>query len=284
MQSVATHEHAGMKVEIYLDNDPGPSNPREDSNIGVMLCAHRRYLLGDEQLTGEDFRSTVCCPSCEGTGETPLRVKLLRRHVYGWVTVGAGSSEAMRSEMAQIIRRANRAGHTHEAGQLMIETCDCPRCHGDGEIEVPLRVYLEQERGATVILPLGLIDHSGISMFVGASAHPHDPGGWDSGQVGVIFDTTETRKECGMEAASREDIERALREEVKTYDRFLRGEVYCYLVTDPDGDCVDSCGGFLGSLSYVRGEANAAAEYASQAAERETHERHLMACRGIATV
>jgi hypothetical protein len=284
MQRLDNYEHSGMQVEIHLDEDPGPSNPREHSNIGAMLCAHRRYLLGDEQLTGDDFTSTVSCPTCDGSGENPRRANLWRRHPHGWVLVGAGSFESMEGEMRRMVHRADLAGRTKEAADLMIETCDCPRCEGDGEIDVPLAVYLEQERGATVILPLGLIDHSGISMYVGAGAHPHDPGGWDSGQVGLIFDTADTRKECGMENATREDIERALRAEVNAYDQFLRGEVYCYTVTDADGEHVDSCGGFLGSLSYVRTEANAAAEYAAEAAAREKHERHLMACRDIATV
>jgi hypothetical protein len=100
----------------------------------------------------------------------------------------------------------------------------------------------------------------------------------------VIFDTAETRKECGMENACREDIERALRAEVNAYDQFLRGEVYCYTVTDADGEHIDCCGGFLGSLEYVRSEANDAAEHAAKAATREKDERHLMACRDIATV
>lgn len=283
MQSVETYQHAGMTVEIHLDPIPEHSNPREHSNIGVMLCAHGRYLLGDEQLRGDDFSTAVTCPSCDGSGENPLRGKLWRRHAYGWVAVGAGSIQAMQGEMSRVVERALQAGRPEEAGRLMVEVCDCPRCQGSGEIELSIAAFLRQERGAKVILPLGLIDHSGLSMYVGSGAHRHDPGGWDSGQVGVIFDTADTRKECEMENSSREAIERALRAEVNAYDQFLRGEVYCYTVTDPAGEHVDSCCGFLGDLEYVRSQANDAAEYAAQAAEREMHEQHLMACRDIAT-
>lgn len=284
MDNIERYEHAGMTVEITIDPMPEHCNPREDSNVGVMLCSHRRYVLGDEQITGEDFTPTIDCPSCEGTGENPLRGKLWRRQPHGWVTVGAGSIESMEGEMARLIARAAKAGRTDEAAQLMVEMCDCTRCEGKGEIEVPLAVYLRKERGATVILPLGLIDHSGISMYVGAGAHRHDPGGWDSGQVGVIFDTADTRKECGMQDSSAEDIERALRGEVNAYDQYLRGEVYCFTVTNPDGEHADSCCGFLGDLACVRSQANDAAEYAAQAASREQDEKHLMACRDIETV
>jgi hypothetical protein len=121
-------------------------------------------------------------------------------------------------------------------------------------------------------------------MYVGGGAHRHDPGGWDSGQVGVIFDTAETRKQCGLENATERDIENALREEVRIYDEYLRGQVYSFIVIDADGEHVDSCSGFLGGLEYVRSVANEAATYAAQAAEREDRERHVMACRDIATV
>ena len=102
-----------------------------------------------------------------------------------------------------------------------------------------LRIF----HGAIVVLPLGLIDHSGISMYVGAGAHFADPGGWDSGIVGLIFDTPERRAVCwGDDPADPEKIEAALRSEVEVYDQYLRGEVYGavyekrYVWTREDGE------------------------------------------------
>ena len=34
--------------EIVLEQDSDPVNPREDDNLGTMLCRHRNYLLGDD--------------------------------------------------------------------------------------------------------------------------------------------------------------------------------------------------------------------------------------------
>lgn len=116
------------------------------------------------------------------------------------------------------------------------------------------RIYL----GSTVVLPLGLIDHSGISMYVGGGAHPMDPGGWDSGIVGFIFDTAKTREQIGTPVDS---IEKVLRQEVELYDQYLTGQVYSYTVEDEEENTVDSCGGFLGSLNYVRQSARDAAGY-----------------------
>lgn len=284
MQHIERYEHAGMTVEIDYDPMPQDANPREGCNVGVMLCGHRRYRLGDEQVDGDDFTTSIGCPNCAGSGENPERAKLWRKQPYGWVAVGAGAPDSMQGEMSRIIERAAKAGNPDEHRRLEVEACDCTRCAGSGEIELSLGAYLRQERGATVVLPLGLIDHSGLSMYIGSGAHRHDPGGWDSGQVGVIFDTPETRKDRGMQDARREEIDRALRVEVEEYAEFLRGEVYCFTVSDGDRDQIDSCCGFVGDLPYVRSRANEAAECGARAIQAENEEQYLMACRDVATV
>ena len=115
------------------------------------------------------------------------------------------------------------------------------------------QIYL----GATVVLPLGLIDHSGLSMYVGAGAHWADPGGWDSGLVGFIFDTAKRREVCGTPL---DRIEEGLRTEVEEYDKWLTGDVYWYEVEGEDGDAEDSCGGLLG-YDYAMQSARDAAGY-----------------------
>ena len=52
---VATHtfEVNGKTVRIY--HDTNAESPRNDDNLGVMLCWHRRVLLGDEQISPRDF-------------------------------------------------------------------------------------------------------------------------------------------------------------------------------------------------------------------------------------
>lgn len=94
--------------------------------------------------------------------------------------------------------------------------------------------------GSTVVLPLYLLDHSGLSMSAGGPSG-FDPGGWDTSQVGFIFDTARTREECGTPL---ERIEECLRGEVATYSQYLQGEVYVFIVEDKRGDIYSSCGGF----------------------------------------
>jgi hypothetical protein len=172
-------------VTIFYDDDP--ESPRDYwCNLGVMLCSHSRYTLGDDRL--------------------PNHIDTMEE-LRDWVT----------------------------------------------------RTY-----NPTVILPLYLLDHSGLSMRAG-SPSPFDPGGWDTSLVGVIFDTEATREECGT---SPEFIEECLRGEVDTYSRYLEGQVFGYVVETPDGD-QDSCWGFF-DIDHVREEATAVAEAMSVAyTERE---------------
>ena len=95
-----------------------------------------------------------------------------------------------------------------------------------------------------VALPVFMLDHSGITISTTRFACP-----WDSGQVGFIYVTK--AKLCEWYGYKRVSKKRAawakisLKAEVNTYDLFIRDEVYGYEVTDAEGDCVDSCWGFI---------------------------------------
>lgn len=163
-----------------------------------------------------------------------------------------------------------------------------------------LERYLRRVQGAVCILPLYLLDHSGLAMSAGsnyvgrgdtASGGRDSWGnarGWDTTMVGFIYTTAERVQElCGApvragdafycprdwpaDRSAREWVESQLRCEVSTYDSYLQGEVYWYTVENDRGEILDSCGGFLGGgcdaqgreldpLDYVRQEAREAAE------------------------
>lgn len=99
--------------------------------------------------------------------------------------------------------------------------------------------------GAAIVLLLSLYDHSGITIRVGA---PTDR--WDSGYVGFVFVTKEKLlKEYGGKKVTKAMLAKAegvLRGEVENYDDYIKGNVYGYTITDPNGDDGASCWGFLG--------------------------------------
>lgn len=128
-----------------------------------------------------------------------------------------------------------------------------------------------------VILPLYLYDHSGITMSTGRQYPFNCP--WDSGQVGWIYVTAEKiRKEWGRNTkATKAKALRCLQAEVDTYDQFLTGQVYGYVIEDPQGEHVDSCWGFFG-FDYCKGEAEAQLAYwVKEYAGRDAEAQRMMA-------
>ncbi len=111
-----------------------------------------------------------------------------------------------------------------------------------------------------VMLPLYLYDHSDITMSTGQFSCP-----WDSGQVGwIICDNETIKREFN---GDRDLAEKHLRCEVSTYDEYLTGNVYGFIVEETDEfdefdeldwdncDELDSCWGFYGSDVHTNGMA-----------------------------
>lgn len=110
----------------------------------------------------------------------------------------------------------------------------------------------ESDDRIAVILSLYLYDHSGITMSCSPFSCP-----WDSGQVGYIYLTRgDMMREWGykrLTAARRTKLESYLKGEVETYDQYLTGDVYGYVVVGGPNDG-DSCWGYFG-LKYAREQA-----------------------------
>lgn len=110
-----------------------------------------------------------------------------------------------------------------------------------------------------IVLPLYLYDHSGLTMNTTGFHCP-----WDSGQAGFIYvPRSRAVKEWGNKVCNKRVIDaatRCLKAEVETYDQYLRGEVYGYVVRHEASGEEDSCWGFFGEQDYVESEARNVAE------------------------
>lgn len=108
--------------------------------------------------------------------------------------------------------------------------------------------YLWKKKGACIVYPIYIYDHSGITISVNHT-YPYNDF-WDAGQIGYIYCTkADIRKWFNIKRVTEKQIQKAreiLLMEVKDYDAFLRGEVYGY-VLEKDGEVIDSCFGFYGS-------------------------------------
>lgn len=106
------------------------------------------------------------------------------------------------------------------------------------------------------LLPLYLYDHSGLSISTGAFSCP-----WDSGQVGWAYITPESAKRMGCEGLALASLEKMIQQDVSTYDDYLTGRCYGFVVETEDGEELDSCWGFVGDLEFVCKQGRESAEY-----------------------
>lgn len=96
--------------------------------------------------------------------------------------------------------------------------------------------FLHNECDAAVVLPLYLYDHGGITISTSSFGCR-----WDSGQVGFIMAPKADVAEWygDLSPASIERARKALEQEVKEYDRYLRGEAYIVTVHNAEGEVVE---------------------------------------------
>ncbi len=138
-----------------------------------------------------------------------------------------------------------------------------------------LRSYLVKHEDAELILPLYMMDHSGLSIRTSCEQfRACDSMAWDWGQIGFIYVSRKRMlEEWGRKNLTKAVLEKATKYligEVETYDQYSSGQVYCYAVKDSDDEVVDSlCGVY--DLDYcieqAKEAADAAAKHAAQNAE-----------------
>lgn len=170
--------------------------------------------------------------------------------------------------------------------------------------------HLERQYGATRVLPVGMLDHSGVTYYVGGGAHWSDAHGWDSGTCGYIFDTAEGRERTGAEPGEHEgeinvgylrgkvrgmvdNIMAALTSEIETYAQWASGDVYgviverrtlcelCAATDDVPDDCPhctiedDACFGYYGLDVDANGMADGLDADAIEALRAEADAYHV---------
>ena len=124
-------------------------------------------------------------------------------------------------------------------------------------------ILRDVERSGGVYTALYLYEHSGMTMAAGINAlrYPFtDP--WDAGQVGFIYVMgDDIRKEYKVQRISnkrKQEVYKLLIGEVEEYDTYLRGDIWGYQITSPEGD--QDCDSLWGIFGY-----DAAVEYAHYA-------------------
>lgn len=219
--------HTVNTLTVNIDPDDDPANPREAfDNLGIMVCFHRRYILGDkhDHTDPEDFFDYLTREALTPEqAERRNRIQGLINRIDGYYTNDTWGPKAI------YLDRYYR-------------------------LEEELVRLKEEALSNYIILPLYLYEHSGITMSTGQFSCP-----WDSGQVGWIYMTLETaRKNWPSTTDLKDRAEQYLKGEVHEYAMYLEGDCWGYSILDADEVDIESCWGFYG-LDVVREEALAAA-------------------------
>lgn len=189
-----------MKYSIHKELDI--NSPRKEfSNLGTLVCFHRRYNLGDENLT--DVQSFLLYDLLE-----------------------------LNSDQFIIV----------DGKPALIENLE----YTDMGCEIWENEILPRIEKTHIILPVYLYDHSGLRM----STTPPFSCRWDGGQVGWIYVPKKAvKEEFGWPRLSKKRIEqigKCLTKEIEMMDKYLSGDVWCYVIENEEGDVLDSCGGIYG--------------------------------------
>jgi len=106
-----------------------------------------------------------------------------------------------------------------------------------------LAFHLKKEWDAVLMLPLYMLDHSGLSISTRPFGCP-----WDSGQVGYIYATKKAVVATFGDSSSKtlKKVRDMLEQEVVAYNQYLQGDVWGIIIENEKGEEVDSCWGFYG--------------------------------------
>ena len=103
--------------------------------------------------------------------------------------------------------------------------------------------YKKNKDKVACIMPLYLLDHSGLAISIHDFKDP-----WDSGQVGYVYILKETLKEHGMadDIGSYDVCRTMIETEVDEYDNWLRGipQYYAFNITDQNDEPIECMGVF----------------------------------------
>lgn len=247
-ETIKKAENEYKVLRIVHDNDI--QSPREDDNLGAMVCWHSRYSLGDDHSHSEptDFLQALAIEYSDGETYKRIAKKKADLQFEGFEVLKKGSEFVIKVDGHNPFWRYTY-GTFNEAKEEIEEAIN-GWMEDEALEEMENSELMEIIEEHIVILPLYLYDHSGITM---STSSFNDR--WDSGQVGWIYVTKQRLVEEGVEEQAGKEV---LVSEVEVYDKYLRGDVYGFILEekDEDGEVVDeidSCWGFYG-LEHISEE------------------------------
>lgn len=275
MEVYQTEKYRGYDINIYYDTELADS-PREWCNVATFVCEHPHYWLGDVQ-------------DIEGTVEA-----LFDKYVSAQAII----NHFCEKYNAKLVEEDGERHYKYEAKYDSYQ--DTVYIHADEDedyIAEEMAKYFNkkekldmiEETGEIVWLPISMYEHSDISIWLGGK-EGHWDAQWDCSTIGFAYvEKCTAEKESALRAdksglynghKSWQEWAYAMMEgEIKTYNGYVSGEVFGYMVEGGDGYCSDSCWGFFGTDEIPRMIEEAKAEIdcalKKQAKEYEANKLYL---------
>ena len=227
-------EYRGCTINIYYDDNP--DDPRTWGNAATFVCEHRKYTLGDKHDIDEavdylfssyvsdqqviDYfvktRNAVLVPGEDGDYSD---------HFYKYQTLCLGELRD------HYIDADSAMGEDGIAGQMA------------EELGLSEKLQLIDKTGEVAMLPISMYEHSGISLWLG-SKDGHPDSRWDCSSIGFAYIEKATAEEEmpqrilseGNNTDWKQWAYDIMEDEMKTYDQYVSGEVYGYMIEDEDGE------------------------------------------------
>lgn len=126
------------------------------------------------------------------------------------------------------------------------------------------KLDLVGETNEVLVIPISIYDHSGVAISLGEMR------GWDCGVIGFAYMERATAIKAGAPKDTwKEWAERRMGAEMETYNQYVQGEVYMYIVTDRHQTKIAACSVFFSeeaAIEYAQEDIDAEFNY------RQTHQ------------
>lgn len=251
----------GELYRFRVEQDDEPWDPRYDcdGNVGHMMCWYKHYNLGDyKENKWADPHAFLDDLIRENITDKKI-INFIKRGKHNvWMKLQYDRSE----RTYKLLKEKTFYDYDGTKRNDIVIAVE------GKQLEYMVDDFIEEltlgdkrkllENNGFYFLPLAVYEHSGITMWCG-SKWSHFDAQWDCSDVGWIYTTKKEIIECGGQLKGkrkwRKVTERNWKEaaqiwlegEVETYDMWLTGQVYGYILEKWDGyDWVDedSCWGF----------------------------------------
>lgn len=238
-------DYRGCTINVHYDECC--ESPRDyDCNLSHMVCFHSRYNLGDKHNFDSelDFLRHMVCKFVD---YDKIWEYLCGREGDCWIEAQSD---------CYVLHDGNyRYEYDLDTDKESIIDQVALDCFSESELFDLLNDYCDE----IVIDTIGYYDHSDFSLYIGGICDR-----WDSGVCGYIYQTkADTIKNMAIDNDWRAAARANMEAEMSYYAAYVAGECYWYEVLDENGDCVDSCGGYIGDddLRVLKIQARGAVDY-----------------------